>query len=306
MVGAETEETSETKPWMAMIIVDNSVGLGTFVQGVDQRESYTLTVDARAGWKLDDHQHLWLRLPVSQQIVQNYNSFTTSPQQILLGDAELRYIYNSAYKSADGDFGVTPYLYVAGGTSLAARYQSRLFSLRPGVRLSYKAGPATILFESRFTKNFHRYTSPTVDGGQGLALARLGGSEDLAGDVVAVGGVNSEFSLLNRLTAVFGLPADLSLTFDYAFIQSWSYAWDNDDSFTAANADTGRNLSDISQAVIDVSWQSPLPYLTISGGVVTAQTPKTANNDGFRFPFFDFEAPNSNSTTFYLDAIAVF
>ena len=131
-------------------------------------------------------------------------------------------------------------------------------------------------------------------------------SEDLAGDVVAAGGVNSEFSLLNRITAVFSLPADLSLTFDFAYIQSWSYAWDNDDDLTVANADTGRNLNDISQAVIDVSWQSPVPNLIISSGVVTAQTPKTANNDGFRFPFFDFIAPNSNSTTFYLDAIASF
>jgi hypothetical protein len=289
-----------------MVIVDNSVGLGTFVQGVDQRASYTLTVDARAGWKFDDHQMAWLRFPVSQQVVQNYDTPTTTPNQILIGDVEARYIYNNLVKLDDAGFAVTPYLYLAGGTSLSARYQSRLLSVRPGVRLSYKLGPANLYYEGRFTKNFHRYTSPTLDGGLGIAVARLGGSEDLAGDVVAAGGVNSEFSLLNRITAVFSLPADLSLTFDFAYIQSWSYAWDNDDDLTAANADTGRNLNDISQAVIDVSWQSPVPNLIISSGVVTAQTPKTANNDGFRFPFFDFIAPNSNSTTFYLDAIASF
>jgi hypothetical protein len=304
MLQAQTEDSGESKPWMGMVVIDNSVGLGTFVQGVDQRESYTLTVVASGGWKFDDHQQLWLQLPVSQQIVQNYDSLTTTPNQILLGDTELRYFYNNIYKN--DDFSFSSYLWLAGGTSLSARYQSRLLSVRPGVKLAYKAGPATLMFESRFTKNFHQYTSPTVDGGIGLAIARVGGSEDLAGDVVAVGGVNTEFSLYNRLTASFGLPADLALTVMYAYIQSWSYAWDNNDSFTAENADTGRNLSDVSQTVIDLSWQSPLPYLILSGGVITAQTPKTANNDGFRFPFFDFEAPNSNSTTFYLDAIAVF
>ena len=310
-VGAESMESEEgndekaSKPWGGLIIVDNAIGLGTFVQGVDQRASYTLTVDARVSWKFDDHQTAWLRVPVSQEIVQNYDSVTTANQTIL-GDVEARYFYNNLVNLDDIGLKVTPYLWAAGGTSQSARYQTRLLSLRPGVKVFYKLGPAQLIYEGRFTKNFNRYTSPTVDGGLGIAVARLGGSEDLAGDVVAVGGVNSEFSLLNRLTAYFAFPANLGLTVYYTYIQSWSYEWDNDDDFTAANADTGRNLSDLSQSVIDLSWQTPISNLTLSAGAVTLQTPKTADNDGFRFPFFDLVAPNSNSTTFYLDAIASF
>ena len=56
---------------------------------------------------------------------------------------------------------------------------------------------------------------------------------------------------------------------------------------------------------VEVSYQF-IPQLAVALGVVSWQPPKTANNDGFRMPFFNFEDAGNNFTSMYLDVVGMF
>ena len=51
---------------------------------------------------------------------------------------------------------------------------------------------------------------------------------------------------------------------------------------------------------IDVSYQLDKRF-TFNAGVQTQSTPKSADNESFRFPFYDFEGTADNLTSFYID-----
>jgi hypothetical protein len=306
-LGTNKDEKSSTKkfPIRGMVILDNSLGLGTFVSGPDSRPSLATTLLLRPYWQINDKQQLWLRFYVTKELIQNYESTTTVPNQILIGDTELRYVYNNVAEIPGVKIKVTPILSVFGGTSLTSRYQTRLAIVRPTVKLAYTYKWANLYYEARFAKSFHQYTSPTVGASAGIAVARDKGNEDLSG-AVAIGSRNVEYVLTNRLTFVASLPKKISVSLDYMYVRYWTYDASNGDAFQAPGADSGRGVRDLTTSTIDLSWQTPWPKLAVSMGMTTAQTPKTADAGSFRPPFFDFLTPNSNQTAFYLDFIGMF
>ncbi len=282
------------------VALSNTLGLGTFVAGSDQRAYDLVAVSVNPFWRIEgDKRQAYLKFSVSQELVQNYESSTTTPNQIMLGDLELGYVHNNMYKFPSLGVSLTPYVSGVVGTSLASRYANRLAVIRVGGKFRYTYKKAMFFYETRAGKNFNRYTSPTVDADLGVAFARDQGNEDLGG-VIAIGGRNVEFSWLNRGTVMFTLPSKLYLTFDYVFVKYFTYSAENDDGLTPENGDTGRGVRDLTQSTIDLSWQTPKKELLMSFGASTGQSPLTSDNSSIRFPFFDFISPNSNRTTFYL------
>jgi len=300
---AETVDTDAAKSaFSALVVLDNSVGVGTFVEGSSQRPSYTVSLDMRPQWKLSDTDSVRLRLVVYSGVVQNVDSSTTTKNQVLLNDIEAR--FNRATKSNLGDIKLTlnPYAAVTAPTSLASRYATKVASVRGGYAVTGSMGGFSLTLDSVATKNFHRYTSPAVQNDDNVAVMRLNGAEDLGDSLTAIGRNNIEWSWSNRATTSITLSDTLTLGVTYVFLKSWTYVSYPDDELKQEQADAGRGVRDLVQGVADLYWQSPVDNFALDVGVTSAQAPLTADNDGVRFPFFDYKSTADNYTSVYLSA----
>ncbi|QDG52943.1 hypothetical protein FIV42_20005 [Persicimonas caeni] len=112
---------------------------------------------------------------------------------------------------------------------------------------------------------------------------------------------NSQFALTNALSASIPVWDKLNASISYSLTKYWTYHVDNDDAL-AADIDgiqTGRMTSDVSIAAASLSY--PIgDYVNVSGGIRTAQAPKTSDNSSFRFPWWDTTSAASNRSAFQL------
>lgn len=288
------------------IVLDQAVGIGTFVSGSQRRAQYDLAFDLRPSWKITDQHVITSRFALTQTLVTNADSGTTRKRDLLPSDTELRYTYRNAYVIPGVNVAMHPYLSVMLPSSKNSRFQKLILAVRPAISLSWKKDWLSVGFTSRVTKNFHRYTQPTINQDNGAAVARLRGNEDVGGGFIATGGRNSEWSLFNDINVSFALPLDLNLLVDFYHLVSWTYDDTPTDDRTAENADSGRGVSDVVAGTVELGWQTPVKPLSLALGATTAQTPKTPDNKSFRFPFFDFTSPSNNLTAIYFDVIASF
>ena len=128
---------------------------------------------------------------------------------------------------------------------------------------------------------------------------------ELGANLVAAGINNTSFSIYNSLTATYIITDAWSVTLQLALLNAFTYNSYPKDEFAADAAKGGRGQSDTMYGTIDVSYQ-PFEHVGFSVGVSSVQPPKTANNESFRFPFFDFVSEANNYTYYYLDVYATF
>jgi hypothetical protein len=135
-------------------------------------------------------------------------------------------------------------------------------------------------------KDFHEYKGPVVDQKEVDAIARSGGSEVLGEGLILVDGINTEYSLGGSLGVSFGIWEKLSGSVSYSFTNYWSYDWENDDVMTSPRAETGRGIAQRTDARFNLSYPV-MDYLTVALSARTYQSPKTDDNQSFRFPFWN-------------------
>ena len=168
-------------------------------------------------------------------------------------------------------------------------------------------------------KLFHRFIVPGVDTGvrresdpdslsyalfrdQGIDI-RNAGTENLGDGLRAIEGVNTEYFLFTGLSVAVPIWK-LRLSVVYRYESYWSYFRDNDDEFRpngdiAGQDQTGRNYSDIVRTGVVLAY--PInEYVGVTAGLASLMRPKTADNQTFRFPFWNFNAAadNTSSLTF--------
>ncbi|MFB6263300.1 MAG: hypothetical protein ABEL76_06705, partial [Bradymonadaceae bacterium] len=176
------------------------------------------------------------------------------------------------------------------GTSLYGLVQRRFFKR---LALAYQIAGG---------KNFHRFESPRVDlskVGSENVLFREGGSERLGGGKVAIGNLNTEWTMTHVLFGQISIVKNLSASVEYAYQKAWTYHVQNGDQFSSVNADTGRGSQDLISTSVYLTYKVNR-YLSFSGGTSTVMPPKTNDNKSFRFPFWNLQgaANNFSSITF--------
>ena len=147
-----------------------------------------------------------------------------------------------------------------------------------------------------FAKYFHRYESSAIDPadvGEDNVLFRPGEAEDFKSGLVGLGGYN-----LSHLLAVGGATEikiwkKLSGSISYFMINYYSYPGNSKDEFTAENAKPGRNLSQAVSTSASLSYGIK-DWLSVSGGIGTFMSPKTSDNESFRFPFWNTDGASAN------------
>lgn len=305
----EGEAKQEPFPVGATIIYENAVGIGTFVGDEFQRRPlWSMSLSMRPIVRLGDSMSIIARLDIAKDIIENADSTGTVKSQTLLSDTILTFNMAPIVEEPVTGIKLSGWVDLLLPTSLLSQYQSKILTARLGLGLSKEFGWVNLYYQTRFSKNFHKYDHPVLsqpDGGIATCLPSAGGAL-VDTDVCAPGGVaNSSFQFMNRGTVEFVPYEGLSITVDFIAYNDFTYDVNPDDALTNGNAVAGRGQRDLTQGTFEVGYQVN-PYLGVSLGTTTLQPPKTLDNEGFRFPFFDFRTASNNFTTVYLDLVGTF
>ena len=193
--------------------------------------------------------------------------------------------------------------------------QQNLYTSASGSITAIKpVGGMILVYSFGATKNFHKYTSATVDADEVDAIARNGGAEDLEANEVAIDGVLPSFGINNTFLIIYNVFPKFQLRASLSYSDSWTY--DNgtiteEDEFTNENAVAGRGHSQF------VSGGFGARYLLLGDSFfgrslsarlqfTTNGQPLTDDGSGVRFPFWDFENGQANRTNVTLGFAGTF
>lgn len=300
-IGAQVDHARRA-PFAVSAKLESGVGQGSFVADDYARNPYV----AWAASFLPAYYPLpKLTLSAFVKVAQEITNsdIDTERQQFLWYDVQLRARYMPGTIPLLGIQTLTEaraYL----PTSLVSRYETLVVGALARVVLIRDVGPFSIGYSGSFRKNFHRYQTPAVDENSGSPpplYARAGGAEDLRGSTVAIGSNNVSFAFSNLLFVSYGPLRDLSLTLYYGIANAFTYAHHDKDELSSPYATGGRGQRDTAYGGFEI-WYRLNERLSFSAGVFTSATPKTEDNQSFRFPFYDFNSTATNLTLFYLDA----
>jgi hypothetical protein len=261
-------------------------------------------------YMFSDGTRLSASASLSQELTQS--SGDDDPQTIIFSDIGLS-AGRSLYRFKGG-----PQIFGGLSVQLPTSESSRVETLRTsvGARLSASqpVGKVFISLGTGFRKNFHEYTHPTRNPNTGnpyttrdglvieevvTGIARTGGSE-LAGATYFEGESNNTSMVWsNSISAFWPATETLGLGISYNLSHSWTYESYPLDELSGVGASEGRGRRDSHGGSIFANWQV-LDQLAFSAGMATGGPTRTADDKRIRFPFFNFEGPESNMTTFFL------
>jgi hypothetical protein len=293
-------------PFGGTIILDNSLGIGTFVSDSSARNSYyAMLLSLRPRYYFMKNVFLDLRFDMNVELTNSYTTSTTYKRQVMPSDLLLSLKWQNAATIPVIDVQFSPFLRIGAPTSYESRFHDLYLSTALGFDLSHLfAQHFLLLYTFRFNKNWNgtKYTRLSTD----VAVSRLRGAEDLGGGQIAGDTRNVEWSVYNSLMGSYIINDQWSITLQIAIQNAFSYdAAYSDNTLHSDYAKTGRGRSDKTYGVLDVSYQ-PWENFGFSLGISSAQPAKTADNKSFRFPFFDFVSAGNNYTTLYFDIYATY
>ncbi|GMV39276.1 MAG: hypothetical protein AMXMBFR64_09920 [Myxococcales bacterium] len=303
--GEEAEEAKSVFPIGATIIYENSLGIGTFVPGeYNARPQWDMLLSLRPFVRLTDNMRLIARIDLIKSLIENADSANTTRGQTLLSDFTLTWSVSPIVSEPVTGLKLAGWVDLLAPTSLASQTQTRILTLRGGLGLSKSFDWLNLSYQFRFDYNFNRSKHPAFDVANNAEPPCLGAKTLDSGGAVCGSRSNTQFQFMNRLTAEFVPVERLGITVDFIIYTAFGYEMP-EDAFTSANAKPGIGQRDLTAGTFEVSYQV-LDELGIALGTTTLQTPKTLDNEGFRFPFFDYRSTSDNLTSFYLDVVATF
>lgn len=307
---ADAEEPADDSiPWSLTGELASSLGIGTFVANEGANNPYLdWAVTILPAYRVTDEFKVSAALAFAQELTNSDGD--TSNHRVLLSDMFLNASYSlPQIPAVEIDPSVALRLYFP--TSLASQHETRIMASRISANFSRTFGDFSVGYNFGFQKNFHSYTTPVADiedFDQSTYLFREGGNERIDAFTVAQGGNNTSYQFRNSLSLGYQPFEFLGFSISYLLVNSFRYeSFPDGDSVSSTGmdiragvgAEEGRGRSDAYLADISAAWQID-DHFALSGGILTQGTPKHLDNDGFRFPFYDFTSEANNLTTFYL------
>ncbi len=284
-------------------VLTSDVGQGSFIMNEYARNAY---VD----WNLTllpaftfDGNTFQAQATIYQELTDSDGD--TENQRVLLSDTQL--IYNRmVFTIPEADINVFANGRVILPTSLASQYDGLYFGAQAQVGFMRTFGPVTLFYRSAFRKNFHEYTSPTVDLSdydEQVFLARSNGRERIDALTYSPGGNNVSYSFTNRLQVMVTPFDELTITGEYIVSNGFTYEDYALDALSGAGAKAGRGQRDAYTTYLDFTYTMN-SNIYLSTGISTSGSPRGADGRHFVFPFLDTESEANNLTTFYVSLTA--
>ncbi|MBA2664703.1 MAG: hypothetical protein H0U74_20620 [Bradymonadaceae bacterium] len=303
-----------SKPWSVSGGLRMVVGQGTFMTASNNTQ-YADTIAApnnaydRVGLVLSlsgayrvSEFSFGLGIGMTQWLTANSTSIANEAAEFRLQDISLSAGWNGHTFESTG-ISISPGLSFSLPTSKTSRASTLLFDSSLSVDISRTFfSKLTLAYSLSGTKFFHQFTSPTIsleEVGFENALYRAG--EQVSPTHIAIDGYNSEFAVGNALSASIPIWSTLSASVSYGLYSYWTYYQNNDDQFApdAAISCSGRCMSQVTANSVGLRYGIN-DWLNVRGSLNTTQPPKTSDNKSFRFPFWNFNGPASNYSSFNL------
>ncbi len=289
---SDTEEAEEKSPFSASLVVETSVGFGTFVSGPQNNSRVTTSFSPRLGYAVTDKVSLGLATALSWYNVVDFGT-PLETNTMLLGDTSLSVSHSSIYKHDDSGFNLAGGISASLPTSLRSQFNNKIFGLRPSLTASIPVGPVKLSYTLALNKNFMTTSTPTLscDGFDEECIegrpedAVLGYEAQRQGGEVTLPGLGfPSFSVSNRLAASWGIVEGLTLSGSVTISNGFGVVAREDDEFASVNATPGRSQSDVFSAGLGLGYQI-MKHLAVgtSVGVSTARPFGAAGNGFFVF-----------------------
>lgn len=289
------------------VSINASLGTG-FSLGTVFRDNYTTTDAVSLRFGLGVSYPFWDdRLSASMNLGYAKNLTPTGINRRYEGrfsDIGLGLGYGNIYTIPVAEIGIGASFGLSVPVSEISRFEGLVTATDLGLSLSRGFGLFSLSYGFGVSKNFHRYTTQTVnlDRRRDLdVLFRTGSAEEVAENRVAIdSGVLPEWGVSNSLSfGVRWFETGLSSSLSFSLADSFSYAVDSlteRDEFTPDFAVVGRGRSQSMSGSIGLNY-SFLQYFSAGMSLTTGGPPKSADNRRFRFPFFDTESGNLQYTS---------
>jgi len=296
--------------WGGLVLLETAVGRGTFVADeYNARPSVDMLLSVRPKFVISKKHNLKMtaRVDMNQTLVDNADSAASKPNQFLLYDVRLRFDWSkfAEVKAANLSWSTWGELFFP--TSKLSQMQTKILGARLGVMTKYKPLKWLSLSYSLYaTKNFNRYTTYVLDPSDFSSPlpARAGGAEAVESGV-AIGRSPSEWIVYNAVGATFTFLKDFNASISWTMLNAFSYFDYPKDDLSSPNAIGGRGRSDLMYGTIEFGY-TVTKNISLALGTTVEQSPKTDDNESFRFPFWDTTNGAGNRQSFYLDVVGTF
>lgn len=309
-VFAESVEDAESvkkeqKKYGVLVILDSSLGIGTFIKDeYKDNPSFAQSISLRPKYTFYDDMFVQLRWDMAYEYTEIDNEtgrrFEPYDPIITISDPMVYTEKNSNLKFA-GFFRFTlPVSYVS-------RFSNRYTTLAGNVSVArdFLADSLSFQYDFRYTKSFNKYTTKTVDNSDSsdYKMIRMRrGAEELSGGI-STGSMNESFNFINNLYLGYAINDMFTCSINMMFINRFDYPIDVDDKSVDLAIERGRADQTWGTIALDINIHK---NIILGLGVTSLQSAKTADNESFRFPFYDFNTTADNLTSLYFDIIATF
>lgn len=341
----EAEKEEKPKPWSVGVSLGSRIGQGTFVNvSGDSEFQDENCVDPIVQGCVGDASNAFDRANLTYGINGSYTikdfTFSTGlslsqwltpggglirPNEVRLRDSGLGVGYKGWTIDSVG-VSFRPSLGLSFPTSKFARVQTLILGTNLGLSISKQLFDRLGLSLSvGVGRNFHSSEAPLLDA-EKLERELTEEERDNLGDevrpeaivfrpgeevkpgLVAVGGVNTAWSLSTGIGASFAVYKKLRLSARYSISTSWTYAIDDnpdvepEGDFIQGNRGVGQGFG----TSVGLSYPVQLKKVSLgfSAGIGTGGYPKTSDNQSFRFPFWNTSGAASNASSIRLGVSA--
>ncbi|MGM0578341.1 MAG: hypothetical protein ACQEXJ_21635 [Myxococcota bacterium] len=329
--GAETtveasdeDGADKALPLTASLRWETAVGVGTFVKGAQNNDLVASTITPTLSWRINDELRLSGTIYGTWYQVVDYGT-SLPDNEFLWSDLALKLSAPDIWSDDDLGLKVHGSFSVYLPTSLASRFQTRLFSVQPSAGLTWSIGPVRIGTNVSLSKYFTRSSTPEIDcskwpdgsqcpGGRdpndptfendstvgvgslfGPAAGGAFSGVSHGGEVwIPSSGVNS-FGVSYGLNVAWEIVSGLSVSGGLSMAHYFGVRSFEDDALSSGHARAGRNQTDRLTSTVGLDYQI-MKHLGV-GTSLTTSTIRPLGAKGDDFVAFDFERAPDNITT---------
>lgn len=311
----------------ALVVLDHSMGTGTFLKDPTLRASRAYVVqswDLRPTYKFDFFDH---KLKAGGRFLFEVELTTpdTNPaRRFRPADSSLYVLDNNIYTEPFTGVtfsGVARWFLPTSWESVNVTKRWGAFALGAGASRSF--GPVYLDYGFSFTKNVNGTKGMQIptDVAPHAFLGPAGRGDELPLDAID-NGLNKSFRITNSFAVTYNFTDNLSASYALLILNDFRYTQDNIntvDEYTSRYADAGRGRVDSLWPTLDVTYVLdevvgklyPLPFsLMVSGGITALHPAQRADNGAILWPVLwnvmAFNRAADNYATFYLDLVGVY
>lgn len=313
--GTPVTTTTAKKKFGGSATYEQSIGLGTFVGGVQSNDLVVGSLGASGYYSVAENLKVTAGLSLTWYQVLDFDT-TLKDNTFLLSDISIGLSHGRIFHDDGSGFNLGGSIRIGLPTSLASQFQNRLFSLSTGLNASIPVGPVTFTYAFSFAKYFNRTAVATLDcedfddeteciEGRGNNPNFGFESERRGPEVYLRGSGATSYAFTNSLDVSWSIIEGLDLSLGLAISNSFGVRSFPADEFSGEHAEEGRAQGNRLTSSLSLSYQF-LKELSAAVSFVT-DTAQPFGADGDDFPVvFDFSRAPDNISSLSLSVTGTF